>query len=63
MIQQAISESFVTGFRVVMLITVVLALASALIAWLTISEPALTERGASERSKESTGTFEKEQTT
>jgi EmrB/QacA subfamily drug resistance transporter len=61
-IQQAISESFVTGFRVVMLITVVLALASALIAWLTISEPALTERGASERSKESTGTFEKEQT-
>jgi len=46
-LRQAITDSFVTGFRLVMLIAVGLALASALIAWLAIRVPKVAVRGPS----------------
>ena len=42
-----VSDSFVTGFCLVMLIVVGLALASALIAWLAIRVPKVAVRGPS----------------
>jgi MFS family permease len=46
-LQQAIADAFVTDFRMVMLISVGLALASALIAWLAIRVPKVAVRGSS----------------
>ena len=46
-LRQAITDSFVTGFRLVMNIAVGLALASALIAWLAIHVPKVAVRSPS----------------
>jgi hypothetical protein len=45
-LQQAIADSFVAGFRMVMLIAAGLALASALIAWLAIRVPRVAGSGS-----------------